>query len=47
MPLYQDRGLVVTSDKRLKEDSFAKDTSRYYSWFNEIQKVEMSGVYDK
>ncbi|MDD7402788.1 MAG: ABC transporter substrate-binding protein [Butyribacter sp.] len=41
VPVCEYRQIMLYSSKRIDEDTIAEDTTLYYSWMNEIQKVCM------
>lgn len=41
VPVCEYRNLILFSSKRIDEDTIPQDSTPYYNWLNEIQKVEM------
>jgi len=41
VPLYQRQSMVIFSNERLNIDTIPKDITPYWSWINEIEKLEI------
>ena len=42
IPIYQRQNCVIYSPERINADTFTKDVTTFYSWYNDITNIEMN-----
>ena len=42
IPVYQRQNCIIYSPERVNADTFTKDVTTFYSWYNDITNIEMN-----